>query len=214
MSPLALAGMATKVGMGVGAGQMISGVIKSARADRMSPTEVDPRQVSNLEDIRSRVKAAATGSDAITQNAIRQANQMTKSTQRMIGRSASGNVGSLMSGLLRAQRVGGQNVNNAMAHSRKMLPQFMQLESQLNNQIAKRQLELQMREQNQERAEGAQLQKSGFGNLVGGLAISQSLDSEPERTEGQFGGVKPMQSLEPKLIDQSVTTEGMTPVGM
>lgn len=227
MSAGLLAGLGAKAGMSgagagmklggaaIGAGQMLTGAIQNRKAKQMNPAEVDPRMTSNLEDIRSRVRAASTGTDAITQNAIRQANQLTRSTQRNMGRSASGNVGALMSGMLRAQRVGGQNVNNAMASSRQLLPQFMQMESQMNNLIGQRQLELQMRDQNQMRAQGAQNLKSGFGNLMGGLGLSQKYGQEEEEVNrGQFGGMTPMDPLEGGQVDQSVTTEGMVPTGI
>lgn len=168
--------MISSISQGVtGIGQLIGGGVKTKKAKSLEPSMEDPEQRAGLTDIKQRLRSASTGSDAMTQNAIRQSDQMMSATQSNIGSNVGGNAGAAISGMLKAQRVGGTNINESLARSRQLIPQLIAARTGMENQMAQRRLELQMRRQNQVKAEAEALKREGYQNLMGSI-------------EGFFGG--------------------------
>lgn len=100
---------------------------------------------------------------------------MLAATQNNIASNTGGNVGAALSGMLKAQRVGGTNINESLSRSRQLVPQLLGAKTGLENHMAQRKLELQMRKQNQIKAEAEALKKEGYQNTMGSI-------------EGFFGG--------------------------
>lgn len=166
----------------IGAGQMLSGAIKKAKADRMSPPVVDPEQAALLEETRRRQRQIDSGTDVLTQANLQEAEQNTAATQGALGRVTGGNVGGTVSALLGAQKLGGQVMNQAYGGAASRSTAMGQLAAEMSKEIAQRKMELQLAAQGQKRAEAANMQKTGFGNFMTGITSFNKGREEQSKT--------------------------------
>jgi len=156
-------------GMAVGTGQMISGAIKKAKAERLRPSNVDPEQVALLEETRRKQRQIESGTDVLTQANIQEGEQNTAATQSGLSKVTGGNVGGTVSALLGAQKLGGQVANQTYGGAASRSTAFGQMAAEMSKEISQRKLELQMAAYGQKMAEAANMQKQGFGNFMGGM---------------------------------------------
>ena len=141
------------------------------KVDASQPVAEDPNQISRLQEIDRTRRQIATGNDPLTRSRINEIQRVGATTQSNIARNTGGDVGGTVAGLLRAQRNVDSGVNQAFNQSQARLPFFENLSSQLSNRVAQRKLELNIRDQNQARAEQAQ-QQTFSNNAVSGLVGS------------------------------------------
>lgn len=165
----AMAGKATGQIINTIAGQASAMKLKK-QAEAMAPPKEDPRQLARLAQLQQMQRSLLTGTGAQTQAAKGAAEQGIAGTQSAISRMAGGNVGSTIQGLLQAQRVGGSQINEAMATGAQQGMQMNPLIDALNNAIAQRKLELQLAEQQQKMPEWANMQQQTGQNLRAGMA--------------------------------------------
>lgn len=156
----------------LGAGQLALGEIKRRKAEQLRPQEEDPNQVQRLEDAKRKLRQLETGTDATTQANIQEAEQLTAGTQSNLAKITGGNIGGTVDAMLKAQRVGGRNINRAIGEAGQRALGFQGLVERMAQQISQRRLDLQQFRSVQKRAEAAQLRKEGMGNVMGGMATS------------------------------------------
>ncbi len=183
-------GLQQAAGGALGAAQLIGSAIKKDQAQ--APPLEDPGQRALLEDIEQRRKSAQTGAD--TAGARRAAEQLGQTTQANIAKVTGGDVGGTVSGLLKAQRATGQNINEALAAGQQRQQFFTGLAQDLQNRIAQRKLDLQQFSRVQALGEAAQLRKEGISNLLGFVGTG---------TPPQLGGQQGQQPAQPAAQAQT-----------
>lgn len=160
------------IGKGVGkVGQML-GQSKANKlkkqAESLFPQYEDPRQLAQLARLQQMQKSLETGAEF--QGAKDTAMQNIAGTQAGIVKSTGGDVGSTIQGLLQAQRVGGQQLNQAYAQAEQRQAALNPLVTSLNNLISSRKMELQLAKSQQKLAEWAKMQQQLNQNLGAGAA--------------------------------------------
>ena len=173
------------IAIGIGAGQLLSGIIKKRQATDVNPPMEDPRQASIMNDLLLKKKQLESGFDPTTSIAYDQiGRQQSQATQNIL-RASGGNVGSAMSGIAMTQRAAGDAGANVISQNQQQQGQFMALAESLADKMARRKLELQMYDKLQKLRESAEETKSGFSNLFGGLSktIGVGVDNDNNFTE-------------------------------
>jgi hypothetical protein len=194
----ATGGLSAPVGAAVGAivGGVSSGIKanKAKKADEAIQAQ-DPMELARLAEINRIRKSIGAGTDPLTQNAIRVAQQTNASTQGNIARVTGGNVGATVTGLTRAQRGTQAATNQAVAGAQQRLPFFENMAQQLNTRISQRALEVGLMRRDQAMAEKAADQKAASANIAGAIGAAGSM-------KGGGAGAGPSQP--PLAVDQSV----------
>lgn len=186
MDPITMMAIAKTAGTVFGAIQSAQGASKSKQADRMSPDIIDPNRVRDLEEAKRRQNSLAAGTDTTTQQALKQAGQNTRATQRDIAKSTGGNVAGTVSGLLQSQSLGGSIENQALASAGERGMAMGNLYNKITEDISQRKLDIQQFRSVQKRAEGARLKKEGSANVMAGLSslLGSQLGQQPPKNEG------------------------------
>jgi hypothetical protein len=174
-NPLLMAatgGLSAPVGAAVGAvaGGVSSGIKanKAKKADERIQAQ-DPMELARLAEINRIRKSIGAGTDPLTQNAIRQAQQTGASTQGNIARVTGGNVGATVAGMTRAQRGTQAATNQAVVGAAQRLPFFENMAQQLGTRISQRSLEVGLMRRDQAMAEKAAQGKADSANIEGAL---------------------------------------------
>jgi uncharacterized protein YgfB (UPF0149 family) len=154
--------------MGMGIGQMLSGLQSKKQAQGLYPSYEDPRQLALLSEINQKRKSLETGADFA--EAVDLANQAQAATQAGIIKSTGGDVGGTIQGLLQSERNTQGARNQAYATGAAEQRANTQLYNALLDQISARKLQLQMQRSQQKMAEWAQSMKEGRQNFLAGLA--------------------------------------------
>jgi hypothetical protein len=94
----------------------------------------------------------SSGSDALTQQNIRNQQNVGRAAQNAISKSTGGDVGGTLDALLRSQKATQGGVNQAVAQSAQRLPYFDSAAGQLGSKIAQRRLELDLLNRGQDLA--------------------------------------------------------------
>lgn len=194
-------------GAALGAGQLFAGKKKMKQAGEMVAPETDPARVLAMEDALRKERQLSSGTDTTTQTALQEVQQTTAATQRGLSEITGGNVGGTVSAMLSAQRMGDQAKNRVFADASSKGMQMGRLADAINQEISQRKMEIQNFKSSQRRAEGAQLQKQGFGNLSAGIFQSLNLEKK-EPTQANQTAQMPTMSTPP--IQQT----GLTPSGV
>lgn len=134
-----------------------------AKAESVKPPLEDPRQLAMLARLQQMQKSLETGAEF--QSAREAATQNVAGTQAGIVRATGGDVGGTIQGLLQAQRLGGQQINQAYAQAGERQAQLTPLAMSLQNLISARKMELSLKEELQARAEWARLQQQANQNI-------------------------------------------------
>ena len=184
-------GLGTAVGASIGGavGGGIGSAVDASKNKAQQPPMVDPNQLALLNEMNQRRKALMTG--AGVQSGINQVNQATAQTQNVISRNTGGDIGNTISGLLQAQRVGGQNINQVLGGANQQQQFFTTLADQLNGKIADRKLGLQQYEYGRQLAQQAENSKNNMTNL-GSLATSPEIQDLLKRMMGGGSGLAAM----------------------
>lgn len=180
---LKAAGSALSSGMGstpvgaiaqtaIGAGQMISGLIKQNQANKLRgqiPLN-DAAQSIILQQLQDRQRAMELGSDPLT---VANRNMLREGIQSGYGalrRGAGGDVGSLLSGVSNMNRMYGRNVAQLMAQQTAAREQLSGQINALTGAMAQRRLGIQRDAYLQKLAEAKQRLTYGGQNLMSGIA--------------------------------------------
>ena len=183
--------------IGTAAGAAIGGTIGGLQAKKTArerekalqlPSTEDPGQTARLLEVDRIAKNIQAGADTATQTQLGQIAESTAATQSRLGRATGGNVGATTDAMLKAQRVGGQQSNQAIAQGQSRLPFFMNLGQQIANRAEQRKLELELLDRAQTSAETAQDQKEGNVN-ANALMASGLLGSNLENYKGRIQGM-------------------------
>lgn len=169
-------GVGAKLGSTVGGlGTMFSGLGTRKKAERMRPGEVDPSQMSRLEEAKRKLRSIETGTDATTQQALSETKKMTEATKSDISKVTGGNIGSTVDALLKSQRLGGRAANQVFAQAGARTSGFESLIERLANRVEDRKREIQQDKSDQTRAYGEEAVQTGMQNTMTGL-ISLAAD--------------------------------------
>lgn len=151
----------------------------------------DPRQVERLLEVERLQKNIQAGTDPGTQTAIAQGQANVAQTQGRLARATGGATGATVDALIKAQRVGDQTTNQALAGARTQLPFFQNLQQQILNRIEEREFDLRRVEQSQFMAEKAQSEKEANINRQRALGTAISTGAfDPENIQGIAGMFK------------------------
>lgn len=181
--------------LGKAMGMILPGSGEFFRKEKSGPDigREDPRQVERLLELDRISKNIEAGTDAATQNAIRQNQANVAQTQSRIGRATGGASGATVDALIKAQRAGDTASNQAFAQGQARIPAFQGMIGQLQNRVEQRALELDLLNRAQFQAEKAQSDKEQKINKQGqqGLAFAQGMGSgeNAEGMMGMFGGM-------------------------
>ena len=167
--------------IGAGIGNIAGSTFDISRNKTPEVMREDPLEIQKLKEIDATRKQIAEGTDPLIRQRISDIKNTGETTKAQLGKYTGGDVGSTLTGMLRAQRNIGAGINQAYSESQNRLPFFEKLSQQLANRISQRKLELDIHAQDQAMAEKAQSQKelasavsgtiasaSGANNLFGG----------------------------------------------
>ena len=138
-------------------------------ADKMAPGETDPNQLAALEDAKRKTRQSESGTDTTTQEAIKSIDQSTTATQKQLAGVTGGNVTGTVSAMLQALKAGGNVKNQAFAGAGQRGLQMGSVANEIRKNIGQRKLDIQQFRSVQRRAEGADMLKTGMGNLQAGI---------------------------------------------
>ena len=175
-------GVGTAIGAGVGAlAGGISGRSKQKAANKAQEIPlVDPAERARLAQLDQTRKNLAQGSDVMTQQALKQQQNVGKGAQTALSRSTAGDVGGTMDALLRSQKATQGGMNQTIAQSANRLPYFDSATGGLTSRIAQRKLELGLLNRSQKTAESAQGRTDSNINAQALLATEGGLQTIPE----------------------------------
>lgn len=160
--------------IGAAAGALLGGISSVGKSGNASKADKaiqaqDPRELARLAEINRIRKSIGAGTDPLSQQQIRQAQQTGASTQGNIARVTGGNVGATIAGLTRAQRGTQAATNQALAQSQERLPFFENMAQQLNTRVSQRALEVGLMRRDQAMAEKAAQGKANSANIAGAI---------------------------------------------
>lgn len=162
-----------KIGSAVGGlGTMFSGAQAKRKAEAARPSEVDPNQVTRLEEAKRKLKAMESGTDATTQASLRESKQLTEATKSDLSKVTGGNIAATTDALLKAQRIGGSNINKTLGASATRASGFENLVDRMATRIEQRKREIQQDKSSQFAAESAEAFQSGAQNALTGAISS------------------------------------------
>ena len=189
------ASLGGKLGSAVGGlGSMASGVMKKRKAEDLMPSEQDASQVSALEDAKRKLKQMESGTDATTQAAIQESEQLTAGTQGDILKATGGNIGGTVDALLKAQRIGGRNNNKALANAGQRASGFQSMVERMANRIEQRKIDIQKTKSSQAYAEAAEAIQTGSQNATAGALSAVGAEIPGLATQGINGDAKDLDS--------------------
>ncbi len=152
----------------LGAGQLISGIIKRRKGEAAMPSLVDPQQQSFLNKVRRQQKLLRSGTAFEPTRAALSREAAT--TGRGILRASGGASGAAIAGLTRTQRAIGRGIGELGQKSLQEQTRLTALEDSAIQGIAQRKMELQLLKRAQFMAESAQLKKESAANIGALLA--------------------------------------------
>lgn len=194
------AGIGTKVGgmlapltgglsvpVGTALGAITGGVIGGVKANNASQSQnvpvVDPTERARLSRLEQISRSLSSGSDALTQQNIRNQQNVGRAAQNAIVKNTGGDVGGTLDALLRSQKATQGGVNNAVAQAAQRLPYFDSAAGQLASRIAQRRLELDLLNRSQKTAESAQARTDNNINTQALLATEGGTQTIKEGIE-------------------------------
>ena len=181
------AAMGAKLGSAAGGlGSMFSGAMAKKKANALRPSEVDPSQLTRLEEAKRKLKAMESGTDVTTQAAVREASQLTESTKSDLSKVTGGNIAGTVDALLKSQRLGGSNINKIYAGTGQRASGFASLVDRMAERIETRKREIQQNKADQKFAESAEALQSGGQNFLTGLVSALPVDGK--NPFGSIGG--------------------------
>lgn len=177
-------GKGAAIGLATGLLQQIQAAKLKKKADAAMPGLIDPRQAAFLSELNQKRKAIDTGADfGAGMNAI---NSTNAATNNAIIRSSGGDVSGTIQGLLQSEQAANNGKNGVLAQGEGQQLAYNSMFNDLNNKIAARQLQLELQQSQQARAEWAQKQQSANQNLMAGISGAASLSGsgQPDQSGG------------------------------
>lgn len=209
-------GVGPAIGAGVGAA--VGGISSGIKANQASQASQgiqaqDPQELARLAEINRIRKSIGAGTDPLTQQKLKEAQQIGASTQSNIARVTGGNVGATVAGLTRAQRGTQAASNQAIAGAQQRLPFFENLGQQLRTRISQRALEVGLQRRDQALAEKAAAGKAASANIAGAMGVlGNQANTLPSQgfTGGFTGGGSPSLQQSPlPSTDQNPSQVGI-----
>jgi len=160
-------GVGTGIGaaIGGGLGKAVGGMVGNAgKKDGGQLPLSDPEQLALLAEIHRRRQQAASG--VLEPGAQQAAQQLLGATQSNLAKVSGGDVGGTVSALLQAQKLGGRNINQLLGQQQNQEKFFLSAESDLQNRVAQRKLDIQYLEQLRRQAQQAENATSGNENAA------------------------------------------------
>lgn len=147
---------------------------------------VDPAERARLAALEQTRKNIASGSDVMTQQGIKQQQNIGKAAQNALARTTGGDVGGTMDALLKSQKATQGGVNQTIAQAQNRLPYFDSAQGGLTSRIAQRKLELGLLNRSQKTAESAQARTDNNISSQALMATEGGLQTMPQ-VIGQAG---------------------------
>ena len=190
------AGMGAKVGgmlgpagagIGAGVGALAGGIMSGIQTNRAQQSQnipvVDPMERARLSRLEQMSRSLSSGSDALTQQNIRNQQNIGRAAQNAISRSTGGDVGGTLDALLRSQKATQGGVNQAVAQAAQRLPYFDSAAGQMASRIAQRRLELDLLRRGQDLAASTRARTVANANTQALLATEGGTDTVAEGVE-------------------------------
>jgi hypothetical protein len=183
MMAKALAGAAKKsVGQIVGAGQMISGLIKRKKADAQLPAAEDPMMRQTLSNLQTRGRQLSTGTanNADRVAARQMAKTMASSSFKTGGKANMGVQSAAIS----------QALGNINAQNREQVAAYDQMAATQSNEMAQRKSDINMLRSERTSAQAENSISAGRDNFLAGYGMegaSGDVTDEKQRKKKQWG---------------------------
>lgn len=171
----AAAGKIAGTAIGATAGAISGGLSQRKANQAQEIATEDPFERKRLAELEQTRRSISTGSDIGTQNKIGEAKSVGRSVQQGIAKNTGGDVGSTISGMLKAQKNTQNATNRAVAESQQRLPFFENMYQQLGSRIGQRKLELSLLGRGQALAENTQQRKESNLNANALIATEGGL---------------------------------------
>jgi len=175
-------GVGTVVGAGVGA--LAGGITSGIKANKAQQSQdipvVDPMERARLSRLEQISRSLSSGSDALTQQNIRNQQATGRAAQNAISRSTGGDVGGTLDALLKSQKATQGGVNQAVAQAASRLPYFDSAAGQMASRIAQRRLELDLLRRGQDLASSTRNRTVNNANTQALLATQGGTDTVAE----------------------------------
>jgi len=163
-------GMASPVGVALGAGQKIMGAIQTKRADAMLPSMEDSGTRDFLETTRRRRRALETGTASSAERAAEQ-QMMTSMGKRMAKSGGPMNIGLL-------NQMMAQNATRRSAETGQEISGLLGMEGQTISEMAQRKADISSLRSARMAARGAQNESAGTDNIGAGLGIPEASETQ------------------------------------
>lgn len=175
-------GIGTAAGAGIGAlaGGLIGGLKENRSQQSQGVPVVDPNERARLSRLEQLSRSMSSGSDALTQQNIRNQQNVGRAAQNAISKSTGGDVGGTLDALLRSQKATQGGVNQAVAQSAQRLPYFDSAAGQLGSKIDQRRLELDLLNRGQDLASSTRNRTASNLNSQALLATEGGTQTIPE----------------------------------
>jgi hypothetical protein len=175
-------GIGTAIGAAGGAilGGVTSGIKENKSQQSQGIPVVDPNERARLSRLEQLSKTMSSGSDALTQQNVRNQQNVGRAAQNAISKSTGGDVGGTLDALLRSQKATQVGVNQAVAQSAQRLPYFDSAAGQLGSRIAQRRLELDLLNRGQDLASSTRNRTTSNLNTQALLATQGGTQTIPE----------------------------------
>ncbi len=187
---------ASNVGGALGAGQLVSSMIKKRQANQMKPNAVDPLQSKLYQEASQKRRQYESGYDPMSQAARRTLNTQLAGSQANVMKRAGGNVGAAMAGNAMAQSAAGNAANKALAATSERVGYYDQMRNQMGDAIAKRKLDLGLMGYAQKMREAGEQGKAGWQGVMGAMARDTS--GARRRLGSVFSGDNPLNNTPPQ----------------
>lgn len=153
---------------GTGIFKGIQSAVQRGKAKRLQAPLVDPEERERLRKLEREQRSFETGS--AFQASRRRLGQTLAATQRGITRAGGGDIGSIIAGLSRSQRVANVGVGQLQAQGQAQQNIVGHQISQLATRISQRKLDLQNLREERLLARAAQGERESFANISGAIA--------------------------------------------
>ena len=172
-------GIGTAVGAGVGAlaGGIMSGIQTNRAQQSQNIPVVDPMERARLSRLEQMSRSLSSGSDSLTQQNIRNQQNIGRAAQNAIARNTGGDVGGTLDALLRSQKATQGGVNQAVAQAAQRIPYFDSAAGQMASRIAQRRLELDLLNRGQDLASSTRARTVNNANAQALLATEGGTDT-------------------------------------
>lgn len=168
------------MGTTLGAGQLVSSLVKKRQAEGMKPAMVDPLQSKLYQEAAMKRRQYESGYDPMSAVARNEISSQLAGTTADTMKRAGGNVGLAMAGAGMAQNAAGTSVNKTLAGTAERTAYYDQLQGKYAKDITDRRFNLQMWNTLQKLRESAQQQKYGYQNLLGGSIDKSGAEKSDE----------------------------------